>query len=140
MKNVTLVRTAKNDVAIYGILTVTEGDNVIYVCLTIENKSKSFPVGVYPLKLEYSPRFKTDLWELYDVKGRSEIKIHVCNYWDSLDGCVGVGRISQDLNQDAILDLGQSKIALEDFMVTMQDQKTAEITVLEAYTNRSSLA
>lgn len=135
MKNVTLVRTAKNDVAIYGILTITEGDNVIFVCLTIENKAKSFSVGKYPLKLEYSPRFKTDLWELYGVKGRGEIKIHVANYWNQLDGCIGVGRISQDLNQDAILDLGQSKIALEDFMVTMQDQKTAEITVLEAYAN-----
>ncbi len=135
MKNVTLVRTAKNDVAIYGILTITEGDNVIFVCLTIENKDKSFPVGKYPLKLEYSPRFKAHLWELYGIQGRGEIKIHVANFWHQLDGCIGVGRISQDLNQDAILDLSQSKIALEDFMVTMQDQKTAEITVLEAYTN-----
>ena len=133
MKNVTLVRTAKNDVAIYGILTITEGDNVIFVCLTIENKPKSFPAATYPLKLEYSPRFKTDLWELFGIKGRGEIKIHVANYWNQLDGCIGVGRISQDLNQDAILDLGQSKIALEDFMVSMQDQKTAEITVIEAY-------
>lgn len=135
MKNVTLVRTAKNDVAIYGILTVTEGDNVIFVCLTIENKAKSFPVGKYPLKLEYSPRFKTDLWELYGIQGRGEIKVHVANFWNQLDGCIGVGRISQDLNQDAILDLSQSRIALEDFMVTMQDQKTAEINVFEAYGN-----
>ena len=135
MKNVTLVRTAKNDVAIYGVLTVTEGDNVTFVCLTIENKAKSFPVGKYPLKLEYSPRFKTDLWELYGIDGRGEIKIHVANYWNQLDGCIAVGRISQDLNQDAILDLGQSRIALEDFMVSMQDQKMSEITVLEAYSS-----
>lgn len=133
MKNVTLVRTAHNEVAIYGILTITEGDSVEFVCLTIENKAKSFPVGKYPLKLEYSPRFKTDLWELYGIQGRGEIKIHVANYWNQLDGCIGVGRISQDLNQDAILDIGQSKVALEDFMVTMGDQKESEITVLEAY-------
>jgi hypothetical protein len=135
MKSVTLVRTAKNDVAIYGILTVTEGDSVEFVCLTIENKDKSFPAGKYSLKLEFSPRFKKDLWELFGIPGRGEIKIHVANFWNQLEGCIGVGRISQDLNQDAILDLGQSKIALEDFMVTMGDQKEAEITVLEAYSN-----
>lgn len=133
MKNVTLVRTAKNDVAIYGILTITEGDSVEFVCLTIENKAKSFPAGKYQLKLEYSPRFKTDLWELYGIEGRGEIKIHVANFWNQLDGCIGVGRISQDLNQDAILDLSQSKIALEDFKATMDTQKEAEITVIEAY-------
>lgn len=133
MKNVTLVRTSRNDVAIYGILTITEGDSVEFVCLTIERKDKSFPVGKYPLKLEYSPRFKKDLWELYGIEGRGEIKVHVANFWNQLDGCIGVGRISQDLNQDAILDLSQSKIALEDFMATMGDQKEAEITVLEAY-------
>jgi len=137
MKNVTLVRTAKNDVAIYGILTVTEGDSVIFVCLTIENLSKSFPAGKYPLKLEYSPRFKMNLWEAYGIAGRSEIKIHVANMWNQLDGCIAIGRISQDLNQDAILDLGQSRIALEDFHATMEDQKVAEITVLEAYTRQS---
>ena len=135
MKNVTLVRTAKNDFAIYGVLMVTECDNVEFVCLTIENRAKSFPSGKYPLRLEYSPRFKTDLWELFGIEGRGEIKIHVANFWNQLDGCIGVGRISQDLNQDAILDLGQSKIALGDFIVTMQDQKEAEITVIEAYSN-----
>lgn len=133
MKRVTLLRTSKNDVAIYGVLIVSEGDSVDHICRTIENKAKSFPAGIYPLKLEYSPRFKTDLWELYGIEGRSEIKIHVANRWDQLDGCIGVGRIHQDLNDDAIIDLGQSRVALEDFMVTMQEQKEAWITVMEAY-------
>lgn len=133
MKNVTLVRTSRNDVAIYGILMIVEGDSVDFVCRTIENASKSFPAGVYPIKLEYSPRFQRDLWELKSVKGRSEIKIHQVNYWDDLDGCLGVGKIHQDINHDGVMDVAQSKVCLEDFLVTMQDQKEAEITVLEAY-------
>ena len=134
MKKVILTRTSVNEKAVYGILMVVEGDSVDFVCRTIENKAKSFPIGTYPLKLEYSPRFKTYLWELYEIKGRGEIKIHVANFYEQLDGCIGVGRVHQELNDDAIMDLGQSKIALEDFMVTMQEQHTSWITVIEAYT------
>lgn len=133
MKKVVLTRTSKNEKAIYGILMIVEGDSVDFVCRTIENKVRAFPAGIYPLKLEYSPRFKQDLWELYGIEGRSEIKIHVANYYNQLDGCIGVGRVHQDLNDDAIVDLGQSRVALEDFMVTMQDQKESWITVVEVF-------
>lgn len=133
MKKVILTRTSKNEVAIYGLLMVVQDDSVEFVGRTIENLSKSFPAGVYPLKLEYSPRFKRDLWELKDVKGRAEIKIHQVNYWNDLDGCLGLGKVHQDINHDGIMDVAQSKVCLEDFTVTMQDQTESEITVIEAY-------
>ena len=133
MKEVILARTSKNSVAIYGVLKVVEGDSVLYVCRTIENAVKSFPDGSYDLKLEYSPRFKTDLWELYGIPGRAEIKIHVANFYEQLDGCIGVGRVHQELSGDAIIDLGQSKVALADFMTTMSGQKTSKITVQSLY-------
>ena len=47
-----------------------------------QNNISCVPEGVYPLKLEYSPRFRKDLWELYDVPGRSECKFHAANYWE----------------------------------------------------------
>lgn len=133
MRNIILTRTSKNSVAIYGLLAVVEGDEVLYVCRTIENAVKSFPDGKYRLKLEHSPRFKMDLWELYGIPGRAEIKIHVANYYRQLDGCIGVGKVHQDFNDDAILDLGQSKTALLELMEVMSGQKEAEITVVSAY-------
>ena len=133
MKNVILTRTSKNEVALYGVLMVVDGDDVIFVCRTIENKAKSFPVGKYALRLEYSPRFKMDLWELYGIKGRGEIKIHAANHWNQLDGCIGIGKIHQDINHDGVMDVAQSKVCLEDFLVTMQPQAESEINVIEAY-------
>ncbi len=133
MKKVILTRTSQNEFAIYGVLMVVDGDMVEYVCRTIENRSKSFPEGTYPLVLEYSPRFKTKLWELKDIFGRGEIKIHVANYYTQLDGCIAVGRIHQQINDDGVMDLAQSKVALEDFMVTMQDLTETTIDVIKAY-------
>lgn len=133
MKTAVLTRTSKNEVAIYGLLAVIQGDEVLFVCRTIENLAKSFPEGEYDLKLEYSPRFKTDLWELYGIPGRAEIKIHVVNFWNQLDGCIGVGKLHQDLNSDAIMDLGQSKLALAQFMETMTGQTISKLVVSDSY-------
>lgn len=49
------------------------------------------PAGEYPLVLEYSPRFNDVLWELKDVPGRSECKIHPANLLSQLSGCIAPG-------------------------------------------------
>lgn len=131
MKTVRLIRTSKNDVAIYGILLVKDGNVVDFVCKTIERLDKSFPVGTYPLVFEYSERFKVNLWELKDIAGRGEIKIHSANYWNQLEGCIGLGKVHQDINHDGVIDVAQSKIALDEFMISMIKQKESTITVTE---------
>lgn len=43
---------------------------------TLENRNYIFPVGVYEVKFEYSPKFGKKLWEFKDIPKRSEIKFH----------------------------------------------------------------
>jgi len=86
MTNVLLIRTKKTPEATYGILAVIDKGLPMVTFKTIENTSKIFPTGVYPLIFEYSPRFKTDLWELYGIEGRREIKIHAANYTVAIRG------------------------------------------------------
>ncbi len=131
MKEVELIRVSKTDKAIYGILIVTDGNIVDYVCKTIENAAKSFPAGKYPIKLEFSPRFKTMLWELCGISERSEIKIHAANYYQELDGCIGVGQSHQDIDGDGDIDISISKAALNEFMIAMIQEKASFITVRE---------
>jgi hypothetical protein len=80
-----------------------------------QNNVSSIPEGTYPLKLEYSPRFKKDLWEIYDVPGRSECKFHAANYWKQLNGCIALGRKHKDIDGDGDPDVTSSRIVMAEF-------------------------
>jgi len=131
MKHVTVLRDFKTKEVIYGNLFVVENGEIIFRCKTIENLSKACPSGKFPLKLEYSPRFKMNLWEVYETPGRSEIKIHTANYWQQLDGCIGIGQKHQDINKDGVMDIALSKAALSEFHSAMADIKESFITVVD---------
>lgn len=55
---------------------------------TLENRNYIVKEGTYRMVYEYSPRFKKDLWELKDVKGRTEIKIHNGRETRHSRGCI----------------------------------------------------
>lgn len=73
------------------------------------------PAGTYRVVLEWSNRFKMDLWEIKDVPNRSECKFHAANYWQQLNGCIAPGRRPKHLNTDKYLDVTDSKKTLADF-------------------------
>ncbi len=77
------------------------------------------PAGDYPLVLERSAKFGKDLWELKDVPGRSECKIHVCNYVSQLEGCIGPGEEFRDIDRNGIIDVVKSEAALQRINTTM---------------------
>lgn len=118
-KRVLLVRVSHGAGAYYGLLLVTEGHQILAVYRTIENLDDLFPDGEYDLVFELSPRFGRKLWEIYGIPGRSECKIHVANYPEQLEGCVGVGLAHQDVDGDGDIDLANSARALEDFHAIM---------------------
>ena len=137
-KYVIVLRCTKNTKAVYGIIIVKQGDSILFVARTIENLSKIFPDGVYDLRFEYSPKFGRSLWELYGIKGRSEIKIHVVNFYDELDGCIGVGATHIDIkagkhDYDGIKDLASSAITLQKFHTAMNGISKSKINVISAY-------
>jgi hypothetical protein len=131
-KKVILIRTTENEQAIYGLLLVVDNGRMTFECKTIENKVKSFPPGTYPIKYEWSPRFKQHLWELYKIPGRSEIKIHVANYYKDLEGCIALGLNHQDLNGDGINDLVSSTKAVDRFRIEMIGLEECTIRVVDA--------
>ena len=52
------------------------------------------PDGDYLVELEFSAKFKRDLYELRNVPGRTEIKFHASNYPHELQGCIALGSSS----------------------------------------------
>lgn len=49
------------------------------------------PRGTYPIEWEWSEKFQDKLWELKNVPGRSEIKVHAGNTVGDTEGCILVG-------------------------------------------------
>ena len=90
---------------------------VFRIFTTIERNPAILPAGLYPIRFEYSPRFKRYLWELKDVPGHTEIKIHNGNTANHSDGCILIGMRHGQLNgQPATL---ESRRALELFTRAM---------------------
>jgi len=94
-----------------------------------QNNISCVPPGTYDLKLEYSPRFKKDLWELYGVPGRSECKFHAANYWKQLNGCIALGNKHKDINGDGDPDITSSKMTMSVFHDMMGDSTIAKVTI-----------
>ena len=96
---------------------------------TLEPLPPVIPPGIYPLVYEYSAKFKRHLWELKNVPGHSEIKIHNGNTSSDSTACVLLGMRHGTLNgQPAVL---SSRFALNAFHIAMQGFKDASIEVID---------
>lgn len=89
------------------------------------------PAGIYNLKLEYSPKFETNLWELYGVPNRSECKFHVANYWHQLNGCIALGDKHLDIDNDGVLDVTNSRLTLDKFHKALQKQEFSQVEIID---------
>lgn len=68
--------------------------------------------GVYKARKHNSPKFGESLW-LQNVPGRSEILIHKGNFYDDILGCILIGTDLADINKDGIIDVKNSKQAID---------------------------
>jgi hypothetical protein len=106
-----------------GTVTVLDDDNdPVFASISLERGWRNnqvsvscIPEGVYSVVLEYSNRFKKDLWEIKDVPGRSECKFHAANLWSQLNGCVALGTSPRDINNDGYLDPVRSRDTMKEF-------------------------
>lgn len=137
MKVVRVNRKKQDTTQTLGFVSIT-GDNgePLYADISLErgwrdNKQNvsCIPEGAYPLKKEYSPRFKMDLWEIKEVKGRSECKFHAANYWHDLNGCIAPGVAVKDIDGDGRLDITSSRASLKRFHKAMGDDTEALLIV-----------
>lgn len=87
------------------------------------------PLGEYKVVLEYSPRFKKDLWEIKGVENRSECKFHSSNYWRQLNGCIALGSSIVDLDKDNYLDVTNSRTTIDLFHKVLDGFKEATLII-----------
>ena len=82
------------------------------------------PEGVYDV-VPYSSEKYPDVWEVQDVPGRSKILIHVANYPEDVQGCIGLGLFPM---YDCF-GVGKSEDAIQKFRELMKgvDKFTLEI-------------
>jgi len=116
---------------------IGDEDNIVFQCRTLElpyleNKRNisCVPVGRYKCKLEYSNRFKRDLWELKDVPNRTECKFHSANYFHQLNGCIALGNSFKDIDGDGWKDVLNSFETLVKFHNILNELKEVDLYIL----------
>ena len=116
-----------------------ERGRLLFHCMTLERAYldnermiSAVPCGTYPIVQEYSPRFDALLWELKRVPNRSEVKIHVANYWNQPNGCIALGDMHLNIDNDSVLDVRNSRKTLERFHEAMSDSVSAVIEIIDS--------
>jgi len=137
MKYIKIVRNWQDTNQTLGNCTVYDNGKPIFTALSLErgwrnNESNvsCVPKGKYKVVLEYSFRFKKDLWELKGVPNRSECKFHAANYWFQLNGCIALGRSLADINKDGYNDVTSSKQAMDDFHRALSGISQTEVEIV----------
>ena len=84
--------------------------------------------GTYPIfKWNISGKFKYPHFLIKNVKGRSQIKIHIANFVAQLEGCIAPGLSFKDIDSDGVIDITNSEIALKKLLEVMPDESTITI-------------
>ena len=94
-----------------------------------QSRVSCIPAGEYPVKLEYSSRFKKELYEIYDVPNRSECKFHAANYARQLNGCIALGNKRLDIDNDGYKDVTSSRDTMKRFHTAMGGDRSAVLIV-----------
>ena len=90
MTNIHLIRRTKDGKAVRGCLRL-EGQEIA----TLENADYIIPVGIYEVRVTYSPRFKRMLPLVMQVPGRSGIRFHRGTKPEHSKGCILVSAANE---------------------------------------------
>jgi len=133
-----LKRLNRTATATYGILEVHDGPLTLFKCVTLElpwrdnqRNISCVPEGGYPMDFEYSAKFDRMLWELKEVPGRSECKIHPANYVEQLNGCIALGGEVKDINGNGIADITASRATVNRLHKVLKDEKSVYINITD---------
>ena len=136
MPVIKVIRHEKSDYQCIGECFVFVDNIQVFIAKSIErgdNNNKAriscIPVGFYDVVLEYSDRFKTDLWEIKGVPNRSECKFHAANYSRQLNGCIALGESVADIDGDGNKDVTNSVKTMAFFHSALIGYKSATLIV-----------
>jgi len=90
MTSILLTRKSKDGKAVRGCLRF-EGQEIA----TLENVDYIIPVGIYEVRVTYSPRFKRMLPLVMQVPGRSGIRFHRGTKPEHSKGCILVSAVNE---------------------------------------------
>jgi hypothetical protein len=90
---------------------------------TLEPIIPVIPPGTYGCTRRWSPRFSTEVFELLNVPGHTDIEIHIGNTIEDTHGCILIGLI-MDLETNRV---SRSAIAFGKFMATFDQGFELEI-------------
>jgi len=117
-----LISRTYNDNFTIGSMFVLDGEKLVYRCKSIElpwvNNQRNIsciPEGEYNVIKDYSNK-RGNVFRLLYVRGRSGILIHVGNYvagyQKDSSGCILPGTFFTDINNDGMLDIAESQVAM----------------------------
>ena len=137
MKTIKIIRDWQDENQTLGKCTIYDNNNKpLFSAISLErgwrnnaNNISCVPLGTYTVVLEYSPRFKMNLWELKNVPNRSECKFHSANYWFQLNGCIALGRTILDINNDGYNDVTSSKSTMKAFHKILEGETRVELII-----------
>lgn len=132
-----ITRTYQNDKQTIGVCSIFDIENKpVFSALSLErgwlnNQSNisCVPKGHYLVMLEYSQKFKKELWELKNVPNRSECKFHSANYWYQLNGCIALGSRLLDIDNDGYYDVANSNNTMISFHKALQDETRVDLII-----------
>jgi hypothetical protein len=121
---------------VLGDCVITEDDQELFSSKSLERADNNnqrmvscIPEGEYKCVLEYSARFKTDLWEIKGVPNRSECKFHSANYWHQINGCIALGDRLVDIDNDGFRDVLNSKNTMKKFHKVLEGLTEIQLIV-----------
>jgi len=137
MKTIEVIRDWQDTNQTLGKCTVYDTDKKpLFSSLSLERGWRNnermvscIPVGEYECVLEWSNRFKQDLWEIKEVPGRSECKFHSANYWFQLNGCIALGQKLKDINNDGYNDVTNSRNTMRQFHNALKGERKVKLIV-----------
>ena len=121
--------TYGNKQTIGRLMLLNDDDRIIKSYWTMELLWKDnqrnvscIPENTYTAVKHRSPKFGDSLW-LPNVTDRSEILVHPANYYHDLLGCIGVGNDLKDIDGDKLMDITDSRNAVQELLSLIETKK-----------------
>jgi len=118
-----------------GIMDVYKDNTFVFALATLEREwannkisTSCIPAGVYDI-LHYSSIKYNNVFELQETEPRTKILIHSGNYNTDTKGCVLVGEVHKDVNNDGLTDVASSVTALNRLRKICKNETNITITI-----------
>jgi len=135
IKSLLYKRVDHRDWGTYGVFIGPDGP----ICVGLERpytdgfgRMSYIKAGVYPMKLTHSPKFGRVLPELFNVPGRSAIRIHAGNDIHDSEGCILTGTAFDVVGgMNGKVGVTGSKMALDELLDMLDPAQTVTLTVAD---------